>query len=104
MKDKFDEIAVMMKNQEMNIDLVGAAAFLGEQATLCFNNIILVLMSVMDSQSLTTDAQKELDQLRGTLRHLSHQDDSKVTFSNGFHVNSSITTIHRVSLEENIFK
>ena len=27
-----------------------------------------------------------------------------MTFNNGFHVNSSITTIHRVSLEENIFK
>lgn len=61
MKDKFDELAVMMKNQEMNIDLVGASSFLGEQATLCFNNIIMVLMSVMDSQSLTSDAQKELD-------------------------------------------
>ena len=56
MKDKFDELAVMMKNQEMNIDLVGASSFLGEQATLCFNNIIMVLMSVMDSQSLTSDA------------------------------------------------
>jgi hypothetical protein len=38
------------------------------------------------------------------LRHLSHQDDLKVTFSNGFHVNAAITSTNRISLDENIFK
>jgi hypothetical protein len=38
------------------------------------------------------------------LRHLSHQDDLKVTFSNGFHVNAAITATNRISLDENIYK
>lgn len=56
MKDKFEEISNMMRKQEHHLDLVGAANFLGEQVQINFNNIILVLMSVMDSQSVNSNS------------------------------------------------
>jgi len=65
---------------------------------------MLVLMTVTDSQSQNSTAQKEIDWIKSTLRNLSHKDDLKVTFSNGFHVNAAITSTTRISLDENVFK
>jgi len=48
--------------------------------------------------------QKEMHEIRHTISLLTHQDDSKVTFTNGFHVNQAITKTSRISLDENCFK
>ena len=40
-----------MRCLDHHLDLKAAAEFLGEQVQLAFNNIILVLMGVMDTQA-----------------------------------------------------
>ena len=65
---------------------------------------MLVLMSMQDSHGSAGTAVKEMHQVREVLRQLSHQDDSKVTYTNGFHVNSSVTATNRIPLDETPFK
>ena len=45
-----------------------------------------------------------MHQIRDVLRLLTHRDDSKVTYTNGFHVNQAVTTSERISLDENAFR
>ena len=61
-------------------------------------------MSMQDSHGSAGTAVKEMHQVREVLRQLSHQDDSKVTYTNGFHVNSSVTATNRIPLDETPFK
>ena len=37
-------------------------------------------------------------------RLISHQEDQKVTYTNGFHVNHAITSTSRIPLDENVFR
>jgi hypothetical protein len=38
-----------------------------------------------------------------TIRNLSHIDDIKVTYSNGFHVSTAITKTLKINVNENCF-
>ena len=38
------------------------------------------------------------------MRLLTHRDDEKVTYTNGFHVNHAVTSTNRMSLDENPFR
>jgi regulator of replication initiation timing len=103
MKDKFVVWETQMTHLDHHLDLKTAAEFLGEQVKLAFNNIILVLMGVMDTQAQMSKSQKEIDWLRNTLTHLSHNDDLKVTYTNGYHVNAAVTHTSRILLDESCF-
>jgi len=48
--------------------------------------------------------QKEIHFLNRVIQDLSHQHDLKVTYSNGFHVNYSISAIERVPLDVSIYQ
>jgi hypothetical protein len=61
-------------------------------------------MGVMDTQAQMSGSQKEIDWLRRTLSHLSHQDDLKVTFTNGYHVNAAVTATQRVLIDESCYQ
>lgn len=45
-----------------------------------------------------------MHQVREVTRLLSHQDDQKITYTNGFHVNQSVTATERIALDENTFR
>ena len=45
-----------------------------------------------------------MSQIKEVLRVLTHRDDEKVTYTNGFHVNHSVTAASRISLDENVYR
>ena len=61
-------------------------------------------MSMQDAHGMAGTALKEMHQIRDVYKMLAHQDDQKVTFTNGFHVNQSITHTSRIALDENPFR
>ena len=61
-------------------------------------------MSMQDTHNEKGTARKEMSQVKEVLRNLSHRDDEKVTYTNGFHVNHSITATSRISLDENVYR
>lgn len=58
-------------------------------------------MLVRDWQIKNCDAQKEIQSINDLLNLFSHLDDTKVTYTNGYHVNLATTSIQRISLDEN---
>jgi hypothetical protein len=79
-KDKFVEYEVTMKKQEMAGSLQRAAAFLNEIHHITFYGVLFI---------------------NEVIQGLSHQQDLKTTYLNGFHVNYAITALDRVNLESN---
>jgi len=61
-------------------------------------------MSMQDSHGEKGTALKEMNQVREVMRVLTHRDDEKVTYTNGFHVNHATTANNRISLDENVFR
>lgn len=63
--------------------------------------MLLILMSMQEAHGAAGTALKEMHQVRDMLNQLAHQDDAKVTYTNGFHVNHAVTATHRIALDEN---
>ncbi len=42
-----------------------------------------------------------MHEIRHTIKLLNHQEDTKITFKNGFYINTAITATSRISLDEN---
>ena len=61
-------------------------------------------MSMQETHATAGTAVKEMHQVREVLRMLSHTDDQKITYTNGFHVNQAVTAINRIALDETTFR
>lgn len=59
---------------------------------------------MQDTHATAGTALKEMQQVKEVTRLLSHQDDVKVTYTNGFHVNQAITNTGRIPLNESPFR
>ena len=58
----------------------------------------LLPLAIKES-SVVSKGQKEILSINEMIYKLSHQNDMKITYNNGFHVNYAITSIDRVSVE-----
>lgn len=50
------------------------------------------------------NARKEILSINDTFKQMSHLDDVKITYTNGFHVNLSITKTRSLNIDENCLK
>ena len=103
-KEKFNEWGEHMRNLELAQDVRQAGEFLNQLVQQTYYSLILVFMSMQDTHNDKGTALKEMSQVKEVLRNLSHRDDEKVTYTNGFHVNHSVTTTSRISLDENVYR
>lgn len=71
-KDRFAELEIHMKKQELDTSLEDAAVFLNELVTGNFYNLIQVLMTVVDSHTNSGTAQKEIIEIKHALKELTH--------------------------------
>lgn len=100
MKDLFDALAKRMKAQELHLDISKATQFLQETIQTNFMNLVFVLGQIRDSHCFKHDAQKEIHAINSMFKLFSHQDDTKITYNNGFHVNHAATGTNRINLDE----
>lgn len=103
-KDHFTEWQTQMNCQELNADIQAAANYLSEQVQNNYYLLLLVLLNLQDMHGVAGTCQKEMHEIRHTINLITHQDDSKVTYTNGFHVNQAVTKTSRISLDENCFR
>lgn len=90
-----------MNKLELRRDLASSGQFLANLVKITYYKIILSLSAVRNQQSKNGAAAKEMHEINGLLKVLSHTDDTKITYTNGFHVNSAITKLQNVSLQFN---
>lgn len=88
-----------MNKQEMATSLPRAAAFLSEIHQLTYYSILAVLLEMQDNLLKDEKGQVEAQGLGEVIRNLSHQQDLKLTFSNGFHVNTAVTASERLNID-----
>jgi hypothetical protein len=104
LKEIFNTWSIKMTNQQLQTDLVGSGQFLAELVKLSFNNSQLALMLVRDWQIKNCGAQKEIQSINDLLNLFSHMDNTKVTYTNGYHVNLATTSMSRISLDESVHR
>jgi hypothetical protein len=71
---------------------------------LGFYNTLLALYTVRETKIKEGEAQKEILSINELLSIFSHIDDTKVTYSNGYHVNHATTCMSRISLDDNVHR
>ena len=103
-KDKFSEWADHMSRLELEGDVRQAGDFLSQLVKQTYYSLTLVLISMQDTHAERGTGLKEMSQVREVIRALTHRDDEKVTYTNGFHVNHAVTTSSRISLDENVYR
>ena len=103
-KDKFAEWEKHMRGLELNSDIKQAGEFLNQLVQQNYYALLLVFMSMQDTHGTAGTAAKEMHQIREVTRLISHQDDQKVTYTNGFHVNQAVTVTSRIALDESPFR
>ena len=102
-KDKFGEWESAMSKQELR-DLPGAAEFLNSLVEQTYYNLMLIFMSLQDTNGADGTATKELYQIKDLLKSMTHQTDQKITYTNGFHVNQAVTSAHKIDLAESPYR
>jgi len=90
-KDKFAHIEKVMTRLEMNASIEKASQFLLEYSQIAYFSIVNSVGQVMDKLIKDFKGQKETIELNKVLITLYHMNDIKVTYTNGFHVNTSLT-------------
>ena len=103
-KDKFNEYENHMNSLGLKSDLRQAGEFLNHLVQQNYYSLLLVFNSMVDSNGNEGKAPKEMSNVREVIRLMSHMDDQKVTYTNGFHVNQAVTSLNRISLDENPFR
>jgi hypothetical protein len=61
-------------------------------------------MNLQDLHGSAGTCQKEMHEIRHAIKLLTHQEDTKITFTNGFHINTAVTATSRISLDENCYR
>lgn len=98
-KDRFNTYERVMVAQEMQGNIGRAASFLEEQHAISYYSILNVVQQIQDNLFKQNKGQKEIVFFNELIKSLSHLHDLKVTYSNGFHVNKSITSMSRLNLD-----
>jgi len=81
-----------MNKQEMGGSLARASTFLGEVHQVKFYSLLQQLVNTQETLLREKRGQEAIYALHDIIMQLSHQKDLKVTFSNGFHVNTAVTS------------
>lgn len=76
-----------MKLQELDADIYAAAIFLNENVQNNYLLLLLALYNIQDIHGVAGTCQKEMVEIRHALKLLTHQEDMKITYTNGFHIN-----------------
>lgn len=103
-KEKFKQWAIHMRGLELADDVRQAGDFLNQIVQQTYYSLTYVLLSMQDTHGARGTALKEMAQVREVTRVLTHRDDEKVTYTNGFHVNHAVTVSSRISLDENVYR
>lgn len=103
-KDKFLEYGAIMKKQEMASSLTRSEAFLNEIHQITYSGVLFILYQMQENYFKEKKGQKEIQTINEVIQNLSHQQDLKVTFQNGFHVNYAITALDRLDIDASVFK
>lgn len=90
-KDHFNGLEKDMQRFELNESLEKAASFLQEYTAIGYYSVFTCIGSLIDRYLKEGNGQKEVNELSEILSKLGHLNDMKVSFTNGFHVNSSYT-------------
>lgn len=85
----------------MASNLQRAATFLNDIHNITFYGVLFILYQLQDNYFKDHKGQKEIQFINEVIMGLSHQQDLKVTYLNGFHVNYSVTNLQRANLERN---
>ena len=99
----FIDIEKTMKKQEMAGSIQRAVQLLYDIHQIKFYGILRILYEMQDKYLKERIGQKEIIFINNLIQQLSHYDDMKVTFDNGFHVNRSITALNKICLDKNAF-
>jgi hypothetical protein len=100
-KDRFMEYEIIMKKQEMASSIQRSATFLNEIHNITFYGVLSILYQLQDNYFKDSKGQKEIQFINEVIMGLSHQQDLKVTYLNGFHVNFSVTSLDRTNIDKN---
>jgi len=103
-KDHFNEWQTAMRLQELDSDLFAAANYLNENVQNNYLLLLLALYNIQDLHGVAGTCQKEMIEVRNALKLLTHQEDMKITYTNGFHINLAVTSINRITLDENMYR
>lgn len=103
-KDRFLVYESIMNKQEMSTSLTRAATFLNDIHQINFYSVLFILQQMQDNYFKEQKGQKEVQFINELIQNLSHQQDLKITYSNGFHVNRAITALDRLDLEAGCYK
>jgi hypothetical protein len=87
---------------ELNGNLDRATQFISDFSIISYYTIVSCLGQLIDRYTKEGTGFKEIIDIGRTLTLLSHQDDIKMTYTNGFHVNTSVTKTNQIFLDETI--
>lgn len=94
----------MLKRQELRGFFDDAATFLNDIHTISYYGVLYTLYQMQDKYYTDKKGQKEIHFINEVVQGLSHQQDLKVTYLNGFHVNYAITALDRLDIDANPYK
>lgn len=103
-KDQFVEIEVIMKKQEMGGNINRAAQLLQDIHYIKFYGVLFILFQMQDNYFKDKKCQKEILFINDVIQKLSHQQDLKIAYNNGYHVNYAVTALDRMDIDANVFK
>lgn len=87
----------------MGGSLQRATIFLNEQHSIRFYSVMNILYQMQDNYFKEKKGAKEIAFINEAILALSHQQDLKVTFHNGFHVNYALTAKQRVPIDSSVY-
>jgi hypothetical protein len=102
-KEQFEEYREVMVGQEMQASLSRAALFLGEMHSLTFYRVLTTLGQIEETYLKDNKGQKEIWWINQVIAQLGRVSDLKVTFSNGYHVNTAFTCTDKINLESGCY-
>ena len=88
----------------MQTNISRASKFLQEIHHINFYGILSNLYLIQDKIYSDKKGKKEARHINEVIKNLSHQQDIKVTYFNGFHINSAITNLLKVNVESNCYR
>lgn len=83
----------------MTTSLKRASSFLEDIQQLGYYSVLTILNEMQDTFLKEQKGQKEILFIDQVIQSLSRTQDTKITYSNGFHVNHAHTAIHLVDVE-----
>lgn len=93
-----------MSRLQLDGNIKRAGSFLNELVFLSYYHTVVSLYQIRDYQVKNGEAQKEVQSLNDLLSYFCHTDDTKVTYTNGYHVNQAVTLTSRAPVDNTVHR